>query len=1159
MARICPPRLAEKNRDSSTQIIGDVSNGPIISGDVNGNVTINYGQENFEKEGKGKPRSDDEIRDDVNKYISFVRGETESSSNVLGKSRSLNDYYVEQDGLFIAKGGSKVWTNEDSYFNSPPPYEDGNYKGKIKEIVERELLNPKDLWYLLVGASFGVGTSTLARWLAYEYANAYSVKNIHGNDQIHTTHYENDINCIPIFHSLRKGSVLRGAIYRQRELDNLLKEIIVPSLKLKPASILLILDGVNQLNSKEIIELKEEIAKMHDDYPTLKVLLLSKTMVFPEEASDLVDKFVRLLPFDDKQAQEYYFGKVRRLQGLDYDQMKITYGEEIVLKPLFASMIFLIHEGDTEGNLQTVRLMDERSEMKRIALIYMCYLARISETKYGPISYADNWNRRKWFRIIRAVAAFSHIHKDNDKDKTTHYEEILRMLTEEELYNPQDEHNPQAEKLEDILDPLIVIKEDGSVRFVHESFRGYLLATFYIESLLSYNQQENQVDDDDNLVRSDGSDIHDVSGKKKYLNQYNLNIGIPDMSTPVDFLEGILELLLDEEIIGKLVQEYKIDLRDSFGYDRTSSLEIKDRLKENILAILSDPYRVILVLKDALDHNRWVRRWYDNERENIKKCINGKPFKFGNLWIHLWISLFISNKLSYKPPDLFHLEIGKFGNLGQIMVISSNVIPSFLKRLRGIDLSTMKLSGINLDGADLSHANIQGADLRGANLCEAQLVEAKLKGSDLSNAKLCHSFMLGADLSGATMLRADLSGIRLIPKDENSQEYKSADFSNTNLCDANISDAIMCGVDLTNADLYRANLCDTDLSKSKLQGTKLTFANLSYTILHDAHIDKANLSYTNLSEADIAGVNFSSCFSDSKKDNFINVNLSNAKIYEAEPIERLLEYPSQPIKELLVKKFPTDEEKEVLISTYIIASFSKPIRHEEYKFRISKLKMVDNRPQQITNIMGKITKSKDGETIFFKPECPLEYSSTYEVVIEDFKGKDLAKWRFTTATREKDNRTDSGRTTVIAEKEIGNVKVKRGTSHDGNLFDRTLDSEFTTRWSNYGKGSWIIYDLGSKRDICAIDIAWFKGDKRSYDFEILYSISDSNDDNYRHVKPVDPPSLSSRGKTLSPERYTFVKVRAQYVKIIVNGNTQNNWAGITEVAFYECANSSSSS
>ena len=51
--------------------------------------------------------------------------------------------------------------------------------------------------------------------------------------------------------------------------------------------------------------------------------------------------------------------------------------------------------------------------------------------------------------------------------------------------------------------------QDENVNFAHDSFRDYLVATFYVESILLY--------------RSRNSD--NVNAKENYLKQYNLNIG----------------------------------------------------------------------------------------------------------------------------------------------------------------------------------------------------------------------------------------------------------------------------------------------------------------------------------------------------------------------------------------------------------------------------------------------------------------------------------------------------------------------------------------------------------------------------------------------------------------------------------------------------------
>ena len=120
-----------------------------------------------------------------------------------------------------------------------------------------------------------------------------------------------------------------------------------------------------------------------------------------------------------------------------------------------------------------------------------------------------------------------------------------------------------------------------------------------------------------------------------------------------------------------------------------------------------------------------------------------------------------------------------------------------------------------------------------------------------------------------------------------------------------------------------------------------------------------------------------------------------------------------------------------------------------------------------------------------------------------------------------------------------------------NAFDNNLD----TRWSHDSMGSWIIVDLGTIKDICSVDIAWYRGDERSYDFVISFS------DDGTDFK--DLLEGTSRGDTLSPERYKVtgsasaeegseIAVSARYIKITINGNNdadaeENQWGAITEV------------
>jgi hypothetical protein len=124
------------------------------------------------------------------------------------------------------------------------------------------------------------------------------------------------------------------------------------------------------------------------------------------------------------------------------------------------------------------------------------------------------------------------------------------------------------------------------------------------------------------------------------------------------------------------------------------------------------------------------------------------------------------------------------------------------------------------------------------------------------------------------------------------------------------------------------------------------------------------------------------------------------------------------------------------------------------------------------------------------------------------------------------------------------IKGLAASGDDGNVPSNTIDDNLGTRWSDNGTGSWIRGDLGeqnatSTTTICYVDIAWYDGNQRSYNFEI----SVSNDTNtYTTVY-----TGNSSGTTTSPERYDFADIEARYVKLTINGNNQNEWASISEI------------
>ena len=113
------------------------------------------------------------------------------------------------------------------------------------------------------------------------------------------------------------------------------------------------------------------------------------------------------------------------------------------------------------------------------------------------------------------------------------------------------------------------------------------------------------------------------------------------------------------------------------------------------------------------------------------------------------------------------------------------------------------------------------------------------------------------------------------------------------------------------------------------------------------------------------------------------------------------------------------------------------------------------------------------------------------------------------------------------------------SSQSGFPSAKAVDNNLNTVWSSYGVGSSIQLDLGSNKKICSIDIAWYKGNERKSNFVVSTS---QDGKSYKNIL-----STVSSGKSLSYEKYNIVDTNARYIRITVNGNSQNNYASISEI------------
>jgi hypothetical protein len=128
----------------------------------------------------------------------------------------------------------------------------------------------------------------------------------------------------------------------------------------------------------------------------------------------------------------------------------------------------------------------------------------------------------------------------------------------------------------------------------------------------------------------------------------------------------------------------------------------------------------------------------------------------------------------------------------------------------------------------------------------------------------------------------------------------------------------------------------------------------------------------------------------------------------------------------------------------------------------------------------------------------------------------------------------NGRTCMVPQ-----VTSVSASGDDGNVPENTLDNNLNTRWSNFGLGSSIEYTFSEPQFVCKVDISWYRGNERVNDFSILVS---NDGTNYRNIF-----SSESNGGTTALESYNIPDTIAKYLRIVVTGNTQNQWASINEV------------
>jgi hypothetical protein len=116
------------------------------------------------------------------------------------------------------------------------------------------------------------------------------------------------------------------------------------------------------------------------------------------------------------------------------------------------------------------------------------------------------------------------------------------------------------------------------------------------------------------------------------------------------------------------------------------------------------------------------------------------------------------------------------------------------------------------------------------------------------------------------------------------------------------------------------------------------------------------------------------------------------------------------------------------------------------------------------------------------------------------------------------------------------------STSDSNVPGNTVDGSLSTRWSGYGDGAWVQYDLGTTRTVGHVRIGVYQGNARRNRFDLQVATTPG--------QWTTVWSGEGSGATTAEETHDFPDVPARWVRYLGHGTSSGLWNSVTELSLF---------